>query len=125
MDIKALKNVIVGTKSVPVKPGDIVRNVDDAEAKALIAMGYAAEAKGEDAKAKTPPANKAKAAPDNKGEESDPFVALLKGTVAEVTAALDGFDVDGLKKLRALETEGQGRKGILDAIAEYDLGEGE
>ena len=120
MDIKALKNVIVGTKSVPVKPGDIVRNVDDAEAKALIAMGYAAEAKDKGGA----PENKAKGkAPEDKADDNDPHLALLKGTVAEVTAALDGFDVDGLKKLRALETAGQGRKGVLDAIAEYDLGE--
>ena len=110
MDIKATRKILVGTNSKPVAIGAVVKDVDDAEAKALIAAGYATEVKGGDTKAA-------------KAGDGDPLVTLLEGTVADVTGKLDSLTAEELVKLRDLETAGAGRKGVLDAIAQYDLGE--
>lgn len=115
MDIKATKKILVSGNAHPVKIGDVVKGVDDAEAKALVSMGYAVEVKSKGN------------APENKGkseaDESNPFAAVLAGSVAEITARLDTFSADELRTLRDLEAAGQNRKGVADAIGQYDLGE--
>lgn len=133
MDIKATKKVIVGTSATPLRIGDVATNVDDAEAKALISVGYASEASAKDVeafKARIAAENKARGdAPSNKGKDTsktdngDDLAAILDGTVPEVVAKLDTLTVEQLVALRSLEAAGKGRAGVLDAIAEYDLGE--
>ncbi|WP_374537172.1 hypothetical protein [Chitinimonas taiwanensis] len=51
-------------------------------------------------------------------EPTDPWVELLKGTVATVSAGLDGLSVDELNELGDAERACQNRKGVLGAIAE-------
>ena len=120
MDIKATRKIIVGANQVPVKVGDIARNVDDAEAKALIAQGYAVEATARDTKAKGD-------APSNKsaGDPNAALRAVLEGTVADITGKLDTYSAEELIALRDLETAGANRKGVIDAISQYDLGDGQ
>lgn len=109
MDIKVLRSVIVGSDANPVNAGEVAKSVDDAEAKALIAMGFAEEVKSKGN------------APENKAA-GNPLADVLAGSVAEITAQLDGFNVDELRILRDLEAAGQKRKGVADAINAYDLG---
>lgn len=53
---------------------------------------------------------------------ADPLAELLKGTVKEVTAGLDGLLTEDLETLGELEQLGQARKGVLSAIGELLLG---
>lgn len=50
-------------------------------------------------------------------EDDDDLLALLTGTVGEVTESLDALDTDGLKRLAVLENRSEKpRKGVLEAI---------
>lgn len=111
MDIKATRHIIVGNVQRPHKPGTVVKGVDDAEAKALIAAGYATEVKSKGD------------APENKANgDGDEYDTLLGGTVDEVTTAIDAEErtVEWLAELRKREEAGKGRKGILDHIDSYE-----
>lgn len=115
MDIKATKKILVAGNAHPVKIGEVVKGVADAEAKALVEMGYAVEVKSKgDA-----PENKAKGAK----VEDNPFAAVLEDSIPNIVARLDTFSADELRTLRDLEAAGQNRKGVADAINAYDLGE--
>lgn len=62
--------------------------------------------------------DEASAPPDE--PEIDPDAALhelLAGTVAEVSASLEGLQLDTLNRLQALEADGKNRKGVLEAVA--------
>lgn len=107
MDIKATRKILVGTNPKPLAIGAVAKDVDDAEAKALIAAGYATEVKGGTAA---------------KANDGDTLATVLDGSVDEVVAQLDNFTVEELVQLRDLEAAGKNRKGIADAIGEYDLG---
>lgn len=52
---------------------------------------------------------------------ADPLAGMLKGTVKEVTAGLDGLLTGDLEKLGELEQSGQARKGVLSVIADLLL----
>lgn len=81
------------------------------EGDALVAVGFAEIT------------NEAVTKKDELADTDTPLLALLEGSVAEVTAALEGLDASQLKRLAKLEAKGAKRKGVADAIAEYDLGE--
>ena len=50
-------------------------------------------------------------------DPDEPLRDLLKGTVAGVTAALDGLSADTLTRLQVLEAEGEKpRKGVMEAL---------
>jgi len=51
----------------------------------------------------------------------DPLAELLKGTVPSVVLALPDMSIADIERLGDLEQQGQGRKGILSAIAEIML----
>lgn len=84
------------------------------EGEALVAAGFASSSK---------PAVNIKSS--NLAPEVDTdakLTAILAGTVAEITDALEGLDASELKRIAKLEAKGKGRQGVADAIAEYDLG---
>lgn len=120
MDIKTTRKIIVGATNTPTPANTVVKDVPDAEAKALIAVGYAVAINSPDTKA-------LRGAPSNKDNNSEPdaLAAILSGTVPEITAALETLTVDDLKALHKRESEGQNRKGVIAAIEEYDLGDDE
>ncbi|HLP97483.1 MAG TPA: hypothetical protein VK149_03460 [Sideroxyarcus sp.] len=49
---------------------------------------------------------------------NNPLADLLKGSVAEVVAALAGMNAADIERVGDLEQQGKARKGILSAIAE-------
>lgn len=141
MRIKLLKTCIVGKD--PVRRNSVIESNDpavEAEMKALVKIGYAVETKdklvntGKSAQAVVADslsnANKGDAPSNaNKGDAPndktfDP-AAILAGTVPEITAGLESYSVDELIALRDAEKAGKDRQGVLEAIAEFDLGEGE
>ena len=97
------------------------------EADALVASGYA-EATNIKATHNIYGVRKAKTTtvPDNaKGKDKAPegdakLTAILEGSVPEVVEALDGLTADELVAIGKLEKAGKDRKGIANAIAEYD-----
>lgn len=58
-------------------------------------------------------------------EAADPLIELLKGTVATVSAGIEGLSVDELNQLADAERDGQNRKGVLGAIAEQIIALGQ
>lgn len=93
--IKMIRTAMVG-KAVQ-KKGAVV-DADDEEAKALVTAGYAKDHKGE--------------APDKNAE----LAGMLDGTVADVTARLEGMSKADLKALSKLEAKGSARVTLIAAI---------
>lgn len=104
MRIKVLKTIQVGHSTNVVNAGDVV-DVDDIEGRALITAGLASETTA-----------------DKKKKDDNKIAKLLEGSVDEVVSSLEGLTADELVQLRDAEAAGKNRKGIADAIAEFDLG---
>ena len=55
-------------------------------------------------------------------DPDEPLRELLKGTVAGVTAVLDGLSLETLQRLQVLEAEGEKpRKGVMEALADAQI----
>lgn len=98
---------------VDVPPGASTE-LSDAEARFLIAEGYAeaAEPNAPAAPAETAPAGDT----SDTGSQPDPLAELLKRNAPEVIDALPGLGVEDLERLEGLEASGKARKGVLAAI---------
>lgn len=103
MRIKVIKTIQVGGSTNVVPAGDVV-DVDDAEGKALVVAGLAVETTA-----------------DKKKKDDNKITKLLDGSVDDVVAGLEGLTAAELVQLRDSEAAGKNRKGIADAIAEFDL----
>jgi hypothetical protein len=107
-----MKVIAIATLVVPGKDGNVEvppgasTELPEADARDLIARGFAAAAAG------AKPANPGKPGP------SDPLAPILDGTIPEITAKLEALNLDELQRLRALEDGGKTRKGVLAAIDE-------
>lgn len=52
------------------------------------------------------------------GAPADPLGEMLKSSVKEISAGLDGLSTDDIERLGDLEQAGQARKGVLSAVSE-------
>lgn len=128
--IKLLRKCLVGTNPRPKSVGWI-GDVDQQEAIGLIAVGYAKETKDEPTKEveleavepRLPLGMKDVRSTDPaKNAQADKLAAILEGKVDDVIGQLDSLTTDELKSLLALEEAAKSpRKGVIDAINEYDL----
>lgn len=121
--IKLLRKCLVGTNPHPKSVGWI-GDVDQQEAIGLIAVGYAKETKDEPTKELELEAVEPRLPLGMKDVRStDPaMTAILEGKVDDVIGQLDSLTTDELKSLLALEEAAKSpRKGVIDAINEYDL----
>ena len=130
--IKLLRKCLVGTDPRP-KPVGWVGDVAQAEAIGLTAVGFAKETKDDLSKEVQLQTVEGRLPIGTKDVRStDPakngkLSAILEGKVDEVVAQLDDLTTEELNQLLALEEASKTpRKGVIDAINEYDLtGEGE
>lgn len=119
--IKLLRKCLVGTNPHPKSVGWI-GDVDQQEAIGLIAVGYAKETKDEPTKELELEAVEPRLPLGMENAQADKLAAILEGKVDDVIGQLDSLTTDELKSLLALEEAAKSpRKGVIDAINEYDL----